>query len=376
MSAAPSTPDKDSGLGPPFALVVALIFIVGGLWSLDLFLASTDRQAVQNQAGNLYKQGVLMLHQGRASEALDLLRRANSLVRDNRDYQLNYVAALLASQKLDEADSNLKALLLADPDNGQANLLAARMMVRLGKFPDAESHYHRAIYGAWSDNIPAHRMQVRLELARLLSSRGQQEELLAELLALESEAQGNAPVLKQIAHLLLSAGSPGRAATVYRELIQSDPDDSEAYMGLGEDELAQGNYRTALTAFLNANRHNPGNPAIQHGMELCNTMAAIDPTPRRLSSADKYARATDILKMARDALDRCVSDRVDEVRRMVEECDKALAKKPPAHLTNELAEARLTYAEQLWQARIKTCGASTSGAEQPLRLIMAKLAHS
>ena len=376
MSAAGSTTHQDTGLGPPLALVVALILIIGALWSLDLFLARTDRQSVQSQAGNLYKQGVRSLQQGKAADALDLLRRANSLVRDNRDYQLNYVAALLASQKLDEADTNLRALLLADPDNGEANLLAARMMVRQGKIPEAESHYHRAIYGAWRGNVPAHRMQVRLELARLLSSRGQQEQLLAELLALEREAQGNAPVLRQIAHLLLSAGSPGRAATVYRELIQSDPDDSEAYMGLGEDELAQGNYRTALTAFLNANRRNPGNPAIQHGMELCNIMAGIDPTPRRLSSADKYARATDILKMARDALDRCASDRVDELRRMVEECDKALAKKPPAHVTNELAEARLTYAEQLWTARIKTCGASTSEAEQPLRLIMAKLAHS
>ena len=55
---------------------------------------------------------------------------------------------------------------------------------------------------------------------------------------------------------------------------------------------------------------------------------------------------------------------------------KLLAKKAPPHVTNELAEARLTLAEQLWQARIKQCGPSTSEHEHALRLIMTKLAHS
>jgi hypothetical protein len=61
---------------------------------------------------------------------------------------------------------------------------------------------------------------------------------------------------------------------------------------------------------------------------------------------------------------------------MIDDCDKVLAKKAPTHVTNELAESRLALAEQLWQARMKTCGASTSEEEHALRLIMTKLAHS
>jgi tetratricopeptide (TPR) repeat protein len=374
MSAAGQTTAEGSPSGPTLALVIVIVIVIGGLWSLDLFLARTDREAVQTQANHLDTQGVQLLKQGRARDAVELLRRANSMVRDNRTYQLDYVAALAAARKFDDADANLKTLLETDPNNGPANLMSARLAVAEGLIPDAESHYHRAIYGAWPDNAPEHRMVVRLELVELLASRGEKEELLAELLALEGEAQGKTAILKQIAHLYQVAGSPARGANVYRELIQSDPDDINAYEGLGGDELALGDYHAAMAAFLNANRRSPGDRTIQRDIALLNAMATIDPTPRRLSSAEKFARSTEILKLVRDALNGCA--KTDDARRMVNECDKVLAKKAPPHVTNELAEARLALAEQLWQARIKTCGPSTSEDEHALRLIMTKLAHS
>jgi hypothetical protein len=80
------------------------------------------------------------------------------------------------------------------------------------------------------------------------------------------------------------------------------------------------------------------------------------------------------LQLTRDALKSCGN--TVETQRMVDDCDKVLAKKVTPHVTNELAEARLTLAKQLWQARVKTCGASTSEEEHALRLIMTQLAHS
>ncbi|HEV8042921.1 MAG TPA: hypothetical protein VGP62_28845 [Bryobacteraceae bacterium] len=374
MSASGQAAPADSAAGPTIALAMVLVIIIGGLWSLDLFLARTDREAVQNQANDLYTQGAQLLKQGDAREAVELLRRANSMVRDNRIYQLDYVAALAAARKFDDADANLKTLLDSDPNNGPANLLAARLMVQEGHILEAESHYHRAIYGIWPENAAGHRMEVRLELGKQLASHGEKEELLAELLALESEAQASPTILKQIAELYQVAGSPARAANVYRELILKNPDDIDAYEGLGGDELALGDYRAALAAFLNANRRSPGNRTIQEDIGLLNAMATIDPTPRRLSSAEKFARSANILKLTRDALNSCA--KTEEARRMLDDCDKVLAEKTPVHVTNELAEARLALAEQLWQARIKFCGPSTSEQEHTLRLIMTKLAHS
>ncbi len=374
MTTAGQSTRPESASWPTFGFVIVLVIVIGGLWSLDLFLARTDRESVQNQANNLYEQGVQLLKQGHASQAVQQLRRANALVRDNRTYQLDFVASLMAARKFDDAESNLKTLLEGDPNNGPANLLSARLKVQQGHLTDAESYYHRAIYGSWPDNAPAHRVAARLELAKLLASRGEQEELLAELLALESEVQGNAAILKQVAQLYQVAGSPVRAANVYRELIEKRPDDIDAYEGLGGDELALGDYRAAMTAFLNANRRSPGDRTIQGDIALLNAMATIDPTPRRLSSAEKFARSTRILQLTRDALNGCA--KTDDARRMVDDCDKLLAKPAPPHVTNELSEARLTLAEQLWQARVKQCGPSTSEDEHALRLIMTKLAHS
>jgi tetratricopeptide (TPR) repeat protein len=374
MSTAGQTTRPDPTSWPTIGFLIALVMVIGGLWTLDLFLARTDREAVQNQANNIHAEGVRALQQGRPREAVELLRRANSMVRDNRTYQLDYVAALMAARKFDDADANLKTLLEADPNNGPANLSSARLKVLQGDIKDAESYYHRAIYGSWTENAPAHRVAARLELANLLASRGEQEGLLAELVALEAESQSNAAILKQVAHLYRVAGSPAREANIYRELIQSNGDDIDAYVGLGEAELAQGEYRDAMAAFLDANRRSPGDRTIQEDIALLNAMATIDPTPRRLSSAEKFARSTKILQLTRDALNSCA--KTEAARRMVDDGDKMLSKQAPPHVTNELSEARLALAEQLWQARIKLCGPSSPEQEHALRLIMTKLAHS
>ena len=379
MQAAGRAARDDFPSGPTFGLVAVIAIVIAGLWSVDLFLARTEHDAVQSEAGALYQQGETLLQQGRAGQAVDALRRANSMVRDNRAYQLAYVTALVTAGRLDDADANLKTLLQADPNNGRANLEAARLMVKERKIADAESHYHRAIYGAWPDNAPSHRMAARMELADLLASRGERQELLAELLAIQAEAH-DAPTLQKIAPLYLKAGSPQRSAEVYRELVRRNPGDALACTGLGSAELAEGDYHAALTAFQNAIEEGAEDPAIEHDIELAKTITALDPTPRRLRSSEKYARSTQILKLARDALARCVNSghpaNANELQQMIADADKVLAAKPPAHVTNELAEARLTLAEQLWQGRMKACGGSANGQEEALRLILAKLSHS
>jgi len=359
--------------------MAGIAIVIAALWSIDLFLARTERDAVQGEAGGLYKQGETLLQQGHAREAIDPLRHANALVRDNRAYELAYVTALVAAGKLDDADAQLKTLLQADPNNGPANLEAARLMVKEGKIADAESHYHRAIYGAWPDNASAHRMAARMELADLLASRGEKQELLAELLAIEAEAH-DAATLEKIAPLYLKAGSPQRSAEVYRELVRMNPGDALAYAGLGTAELAQGDYRGALAAFQNAIEEGAEDPSVERDIQLTKSITAIDPTPRWLRSSEKYARSMEILKLARDALAQCVGaghlTNANELQQMIADCDKILAAKAPAHVTNEVAEARLTLAEQLWQTRVRACGSGTTDQEEALRLILAKLAHS
>jgi tetratricopeptide (TPR) repeat protein len=201
-------------------------------------------------------------------------------------------------------------------------------------------------------------VQVRLELADLLAAHGSQQDLLAELLPLESEAHDTA-TRKQIARLYLAAGSPARAATAYRSLVHDDPGDPTNYAGLGEAELALGHDRAAEIAFQNAGAYDRAAVAAE--------VDSLDPTSRRLSASQKFARATRILQLTRDALARCSANDP-----LLHDTDAELERKirDPG---NDESEQRLTIAEQLWDARITKCGPSTSTAEEALRLVLVKL---
>ncbi len=162
-------------------------------------------------------------------------------------------------------------------------------------------------------------------------------------------------------------------------MIQQNNQDAAAYEGLGEAELQRGDYRAARAAFVSASVYRPKDATIRERMELLNTLTGIDPTPRRLRSMEKYRRSLEILQMANGDLEQCAAEHgtaaSGEVTELLADAKNAVTNKPPVHVTNEMSEEVLGLAQKLWQARIKFCGAVTSAKEEPLRLIMAKLAE-
>ena len=365
---------------PLLAPLLGSLLVIGVLFGVDFALAKMERAELTSEAQDHYQQGIALLKQGRAAEAVEQLRRAISLARDNREYRLELAAAFLAAKKFDDADKQLDDLLQADPNDGRTNLLAARLRVQQDQIEDAEAYYHRAIYGSWKDNAAVHRLEVRLELADFLASRGDEKDLLAELLPLESEAPSDPATRERIGRLFLKAGSAARAADVFRELIRSGATDAAAYLGLGEAELNLGNYRDAFAAFLSATRQDPNARGAKEKMMLSSAMTALDPTLRWLSPDEKYARCSRILKMARDSLQQCVNGGMvtqpSKLQPLLDNANAMIAAQPQPRITNELAEDRLTIAEQLWQARTKACPPGGSPQEEPLGLIMEKLART
>jgi tetratricopeptide (TPR) repeat protein len=363
-----------------------IVIAIAGLTALDVFLEKTQRAEVEGSARRFYLEGSRLLKQRKADQAVELLRRAHALDRQNPNYELELINALMAAGKIDEAEPLMNEVLQREPNDGRANLIAARLSVKKGGTADAEAYYHRAIYGEWPDSSGSadeggqavrYRISARLELIDFLIAKGKKQELLAELLPLQEEA-GNDPVIeKKLARLFLIAGSPSRAADVYRALIQQDPRDAEAYAGLGEAELQQGRYQEAKAAFIAAVAHKPNDASLRERMQLANTLTALDPTPRQLSSAEKYRRCLRILDLSRASLERCTASHPgvgsNETEELLKAAQDALSQKVPAHVTNELAEETLGLAEKIWEARIKVCGASALVEEEPLRLIMEKL---
>ena len=358
-------------------LVFIIAFVIAALAFIDSALEKIEQRDLQSQARQAHAQGAQLVQQGKLNPAIELLRKAHTLERDNTLYELDLIDALIAAKKSEDAEPLMNEILLREPDYGRANLSAARLALEKGKSADAISYYHRAIYGDWPQNAPAHRVAARMELVRLLAAGGRKQELLAELLPLEEEAKTNIPIQRELGHLFLFAGSPNRAAEAYRAMIDRNPSDADAHSGLGDAELETGEYRKAQAAFLTAMHYQPRDASIQKRLDLSKALTDQDPTPRRLASMEKYRRSIHILQLAYDNPNACLAQRSGaqpaDAAQALSTARDALAAKPPSHASNELSESVLGIAEKTWQARVAVCGASVSPEDEALRLIIEKL---
>jgi cytochrome c-type biogenesis protein CcmH/NrfG len=348
---------------PRLSLIVIVAGVIAGFYALDVSLEQAQTSELHSEAQGLYEQGTKLLASGRASDALDRLQRAFSIDRKNRHYQLGYAEALIAAGRNEDATALLNDVVRQSPNDGQANLLLARLARSRKDLADAAANYHRAIYGVWDRDAVAHANVARLEWIRELAARGDQKQLLGELLPLEAETQDPA-VLKQVAQYLLVAGSPTRSADLYRTLLAAHPDDVALLKGLGQADAAAGEYASAQRAYLRAFRLAPGDLSIRHDMELVSTLSGLDPTPRNLSSREKYHRSLRILTLVRDSLVACGSQSND-----LAEAGKILGLKNP-DVSNEAAEQLLQLAESLWHARSASCT-----SPEVLPVLMQKLAQ-
>ncbi len=356
--------------------VAAIAFIVIGLSALDRFLASVESAELSSSARRSYLAGSRLLAEGKAAAAVDPLQEAHAVERENREYALTLIAALMTAGKMADAETLMNELLEREPNDGRTNLAAARLKAKEGNFADAESYYHRAIYGAWPGEGHGRRTAVRLELIDLLKKRDRKQELLAELISLEAEATADPETQKRLARLFLAADSPARAARIYRATVQKNPKDAAAYEGLGQAELAQGEYAAAHAAFEAAFLRDPNDASILSHLVTLNTVVALDPTVRKLTSAEKYSRSMRILEMARAGLAQCVASNPSggsgEAGRLLTASAATIASKAPAHATNEIAEGVLGIAEAVWRAQNQACG-TPAGDDDALNLIMKKV---
>lgn len=333
---------------PRVTVVAVIAAAIAGLYALDMFLERLESSELHSEAQNLYSQGERLLAAGRAADAIQPLEHAHTLERQNRRYQLAYAEALIGAGRRTEAATILADVTGRAPNDGKANLLLARLARADKDFTNEAAYYHRAIYGAWDQNAAARSSEARLEWIRELAERGDRKRLLGELLPLEAETQ-DLGVLKQVAHYLIAAGSPGRAAELYRTLIETHADDTELMRGLGQAETLAGEYAAAQTAYRRAFMMRPGDASIRHEMELASQLSGIDPTPRRISSREKYDRSTRILRLVRDSLVACGANTA-----ALAEAERMLNLKHP-DTSNEASEQVLQLAEFLWQNRPPSC---------------------
>jgi len=353
---------------PSFVRTLALtILAIGALSAIDLFLARTEREANEAEAARFYANGSRLMQAGESAEAADQFQSALSLERENEDYQLALAQALDAAGKLEDAKTNLEALLAGNSFAGAANLAMARVLVKQGRVDRAISYYHRAIYGQWRHGPRSNPVRVRLELVDLLSRRNSKEDLLAELLPLQDQAPDDPETRMKLGRWFLAAGSPGRAVPIFRVLLRQSPERPDAYAGLGEAEFAQANYRLARSEFSAALQLRPGDDNLRSRLELCDRVLAIDPLRIGLSAEEEYQRARNLLQLVLNNLNQCAgSASAEPTSKLMEAAAKELKKRGSTPNDIELAE-------RLWQMRKTACGPAVAASDEALVLVMGKL---
>ena len=363
--------------GRSFIGTFALILIaLAALFVIDTFLARIEGNEERAEATRLVAEGHQLMQGGHYAEAAERFKDAVSIERNNRDYLLALAGALLAAKNFPDAETTLNGLLQRDSTDGDANLAMARVQVGEMHIPEGVSFYHRAIYGRWKSDAAQNRLKVRFELVGLLARQSDKQELLAELLPLQDEAPDDLETRKRIGQLFLSAGSPARAADVFQAVLRRDPEDPEVYAGLGEAEFTRGNYQTARTGFLQASRLKPDDKEIAKRLDLSEQILSLDPTRRGLSSKDRYQRSLKLIALALDRTKQCpASSSLPALQDLMDAAGRALKARLAESGQNAAIEANLDLAEQLWQAGGETCASSIPASQDPLSLVLARIAQ-
>jgi len=362
--------------GRSFLGTFGLVFLaIAVLFAADTFLAQTERAESLVGAARLFEQGRVLMQRGENAEAIERIKDAISMERGNRDYRRALGQAQFAAGRTADAEATLTELLRSDSTDGLTNLVMGRVLVKEGRAEEAISYYHRAIFGHWNEDAAGNRLRARFELIDLLAQRNSKEELLAELLQVQDQMPGDLTTRTRMGKLFLLAGSPARAADVFRGVLHDAPANADASAGLGEAEFARGNYRAAQRDFQAALRLAPDDQTARRRLDLCNELLLLDPTVRGLSPAERFSRSVKLVELTLDETGKCIGGNPSpESRGLLDKAGEALKSHGSAARRIEATEQNLDLAEQLWQARKKECKAAPD-ADSPLALVLARLAQ-
>ena len=356
----------------------ALIFLaMGGLFAVDLFLAGLERAERRSEARHFYEEAMSLARRGRRSQAVDRFHSAVAAERTNPVYQRALAAAMLAAGKVAEARVVAADRLQQEPTDAAASRLVARALVREGKRREAVSYYHRAIYGHWDQDPAGNRVQSRFEMVEVLAGLGAQRELLAELLPLQDEAPDDLATRRRIAHLFVDAGAPSRAIEMLRAILREHGRDAATYAGLGEAELARGNYLSARAEFTAAAQLAPGDSAIARRLALAQRVIELDPTRRGLRSEERYRRSVELLGLTIQAADSCLGGGNAGSNQAIVDSARAAVAAPRRRSSDrhEAVELNLDLAERLWELRRSACPTLPAAAEDPVALVLERVAQ-
>ncbi len=344
---------------PQTRLLAGVVSVMVALAMLIAFLNYSSRTERVTRADNYFKAGNNYMSKERYDEAIAQYRDALS-ISHSVDHRMALAEALTKAGSLDEAKIYWNEILREEPSSGRANLGLARVQAAQGDISNAAIHYHRAIYGTWTEHAEEHRVQGRMELVAALNKAGRMAEAQAELQVLAANSPADAAVRQQVARLCMELGMFRQAGDLFRAAAAQNGHDAGAFHGLGDAEFAQGDYSAALDAYREAAKVDASDSAAQQRAELCERILALDPTGRGLSARDRFERSRALLSQVVSEVTACQGaggSLPEEVRRDLLAAQGALARTVRQGSWEEAGDADVSAAEGLWAGRAKVCAA-------------------
>ena len=286
-------------------------------------------------ARSWFDRGNAELKAGRAAVALSDFRAA--LVYAQRElspaqqqqYELDFVQALIATGKSDEARSYLLDMWERAPGNSRVNLELARLAARTGNDADAKRYYDGAIYGVWDQNsgdVLRSRMDARLELYHYLMDHGEKTEAQPVLLATAAAIPPDASLHTLVGQLMLEGGQAQQALEQFQQALRLDSRSYVAQAGAGEADFQLGNDRDAIRFLENAIRdeaqqkRRPGSQApdstaremeqaqVMQELAIAEASLALDPNRPGLDLMERARRAIRAYNAALTRIQSCAKE--------------------------------------------------------------------
>jgi tetratricopeptide (TPR) repeat protein len=363
----PAAPTPTATVSEFIATLTIVLAAIVGLFLFDTALAKVDVTGRKAYAAREFAAGQQLVAQGKIEQGLEHIRTATTLDADNSAYGIALAQTTLADGRPAEAGQMLTPLLERADTDGATNLAMARVLANDEKITEAKSYYHRAIYGWWPTGAEKNRITARFELIDLLARENATQELLAELLPIQDDSTNGVAQRKRIAHFFVVAGSPARAVTIFRELLRRDPRDAESYVGLAEAALSIGDFGTARTDLLAAQKLMPDDSSsLKPRLALTDSVISMDPTQSGLTLPEQVRRARNLLQITLTSVRKCLGVQAPQVAVALDSATLLLVSGRAAEGAQSV-EQNLSLAEQLWGLQRSRC--AREGSDGALALI-------
>jgi len=205
-------------------------------------------------ARKAFEEAVALENAGRVDKALVSYLKAQELAPEDTEIAYRTASALLQTGYLEEAQSQLRRIVFAEPDHLAARASLGNCQLLLGDTDNAKQNFCEVL-----EKVPNNRNAL-FGLASVLLKEGAADEAAVAAKYLVDLLPDSAAVLTLFAETQAKTDQKAAAIAAYRRALKSDPDHGPALLGLAETLLLRKRFDEVIELTIRASENAPADP--------------------------------------------------------------------------------------------------------------------